>query len=198
MTWKRMIVIFGGGCICCGLFVALMAYKQKAIATRGQLPFFLLICSIALFLAGLLIAAVSDAKTREIPNATPLLLLAAGALKLALTPSTSALFSALLGAFLGGFPLLILALFSHSIGGGDVKLAASAGLALGWLGSYLALLVGLAGFVLYGGVKCVRRKHNPPNEKENPAFPFAPAYAVGGIAVLILFVFFSHSPLIGR
>lgn len=192
MTWKKMIVVFGGVAVCGGLFV-MLAVQRKANFPCGQPPFVLLLCSIALFLAGLLFAAVSDAKSREIPNAAMLLLLAAGALKLALTPSTSALFSALLGAFLGGFPLLILALFSHSIGGGDVKLAASAGLALGWLDSYLAMLMGLAGFVLYGGVKCAERKHRKPDKKVNPAFPFAPAYAVGGITVLIFSCLLRHS-----
>ncbi|MFT8888090.1 MAG: A24 family peptidase [Ethanoligenens sp.] len=183
MKWKRMLAVLGGVTVCGGLF-AILVLKGKAIALRGQPPFFLLFCDLALFVAGMLIAAVSDAKSREIPNAAPLLLFAAGALKLALALSVPALLSALLGAFLGGFPLLILALFSHSIGGGDVKLAASAGLALGWLGSYLALLVGLIGFVLYGSVKCIG-KHGAPEKAGNPALPFAPAYAVGCAAVLI-------------
>ena len=179
MKWKRVLAVLDGVTVCGGLFILVL--KGKAIAPHGQPPFFLLLCELALFLAGLLIAAVSDAKSREIPNAAPLLLLAAGGLTLALTPTASALLSALFGAFLGGFPLLMLALFNHSIGGGDVKLAASAGLALGWLGSYIALLVGLAGFMLYGGLK-----RKAPEKTENPAFPFAPAYAVGCAAVLVL------------
>lgn len=184
MKWKRTLAALGGVTVCGGLFVILVL-KGKAIAPHGQPPFFLLICELALFLAGLLIAAVSDAKSREIPNVAPLLLLAAGVLKLALIPTASALLSALLGTFLGGFPLLMLALFNHSIGGGDVKLAASAGLALGWLGSYIALLVGLAGFMLYGGLKYIRKRKAP--DTTAPAFPFAPAYAVGCAAVIILF-----------
>lgn len=112
---------------------------------------------------------------------------------LALTPSTSAILSALLGVFLGGSPLLILALFSHSIGGGDVKLTASAGLALGWRGSYLALLAGLVGFVLYGGMKCPVKKNETSGEKENPAYPFAPPYAVGCVAILVLSFILRHS-----
>lgn len=143
MTWKRALAAFGCVAVCGGLFTVLMLYKEKAIVPRGQPPFFLLICGMVLFVAGLLIAAVSDAKSREIPNAAPLLLLAAGVLKLALVPTVPTVMSALFGAFLGGFPLLILALFSKSIGGGDVKLAATAGLSLGWLGSYLALLLSL-------------------------------------------------------
>lgn len=183
MKWKRALAVLGVT-VCGGLFI-LLFWEGKAIAPHGQPPFFLLLCELALFLTGLLIAAVSDAKSREIPNAAPLLLLAASGLKLALTPTASALLSALFGAFLGGFPLLMLALFNHSIGGGDVKLAASAGLALGWLGSYLALLVGLAGFMLYGGLKYIG-KRKAPVKTENPAFPFAPAYTVGCAAVLVL------------
>ena len=185
MKWKRALAVLDGVTVCGGLFVILVL-KGKAIAPHGQPPFFLLLCELALFLAGLLIAAVSDAKSREIPNVAPLLLLAAGGLKLALTPTASALLSALFGAFLGGFPLLMLALFNHSIGGGDVKLAASAGLVLGWLGSYLALLTGLAGFMLYGGLKYIG-KRKVPEEMGNPALPFAPAYTVGCAAVIILF-----------
>ncbi|MFT9056651.1 MAG: A24 family peptidase [Ethanoligenens sp.] len=185
MKWKRVLAVLGCATVCGGLFI-LLFFERKAIVPYGQPPFFLHLCELALFLAGLLIAAVSDVKNREIPNAAPLLLFAAGALKLALAPSMPVLLSALLGAFLGGFPLLILALFSHSIGGGDVKLAASAGLALGWLGSYLALLVGLVGFVLYGCAKCAgRKKPDAATKKIKAAFPFAPAYAVGCAAVLI-------------
>ena len=181
MRWKRLLVILGGAAFCGGLFT-ILALKGKAIAPRGQPPFFLSCCDLALFSAGLLVAAVSDAKSREIPNAAPLLLLAAGILKLALVPTVPAAVSALFGAFLGGFPLLVLALFSKSIGGGDVKLAASAGLALGWLGSYLSLLAGLVGFVLYGGIKCIRSRRS---DRKVLSFPFAPAYAVGCAAVII-------------
>ena len=183
MKWKRVLAVLGGVTVCGGLFI-LLFWEGKAIAPHGQPPFFLRLCELALFVAGMLIAAVSDAKSREIPNAAPLLLLAAGGLKLALAPSVPNVVSALLGAFLGGFPLLILALLSHSIGGGDVKLAASAGLTLGWLGSYLALLIGLAGFMLYGGWKHVG-KRKAPEKTGNPAFPFAPAYTVGCAAVLV-------------
>lgn len=185
MTWKRTLGLCGGVAVFCGLFTTLLLYKGKAAVPHGQPLFAVLLLDMALFLVGLLLAAVKDAKHREIPNAAPLLLLAAGLLKLALVPSIPGVASALLGVFLGGFPLFMLALFSHSIGGGDVKLAGSAGLALGWLGSYLALLVGLVGFVLYGGLKC-SGKRKAPEETANPAFPFAPAYAVGCVAVLVL------------
>jgi leader peptidase (prepilin peptidase) / N-methyltransferase len=192
MKRNQLIAAACGICICGGLFITLV-FQGKAIVPRGQPPFILLLCELIISLAGLLIAAVSDAKSREIPNAAPLLLLIAGVLKLALVPTVPTVISALLGAFLGGFPLLILALFSNSIGGGDVKLAASSGFALGWLDSYLALLAGLVGFVLYGGMMCAGRKRKMPDGKENTAFPFAPLYAAGCVAILVLSCVIRHS-----
>ncbi|MFT9057719.1 MAG: hypothetical protein ABF449_14155, partial [Ethanoligenens sp.] len=62
-----------------------------------------------------------------------------------------------------------------------------AGLGLGWRGSYLSQLIGLVGFVLYGGMKCIgRKKPDTADEKEKASFPFAPAYMVGCVAVLTL------------
>ena len=148
--------------------------------------------ALTLFIAALLIAAVSDAKTREIPNSAPLLLLIAGALNiLAGGPTVHGIVSALLGMFLGGFPLFILALWLKAIGGGDVKLAASAGFALGWLGSYLALIAALIGFVLFGLF------HLPGKKEKDEALPlpFAPFYAAAGFGVFLIFSVFRHSLL---
>jgi leader peptidase (prepilin peptidase)/N-methyltransferase len=146
--------------------------------------------ALTLFVAALLIAAVSDAKTREIPNAAPLLLLIGGVLNiLAGGPLLRGIVSALLGLILGGFPLFILALVRKTIGGGDVKLAASAGFVLGWLGSYLTLMVALIGFVLFG-------LFHLPGKRENDTaqpLPFAPFYAGGCFIILILFAVFRHS-----
>lgn len=141
--------------------------------------------SLALFVAALLLAAVSDVKTRRIPNAAPLLLLAAGLLNLFSGGSfLYHILSALLGLFLGGFPLLVLAIFRGTIGGGDVKLAASAGFALGWLGSYLALMAALIAFVLFAVLY-------RPAKKNQAALtlPFAPFYAAAGIGAFVLPVF---------
>ena len=141
--------------------------------------------SFTLFIAALLYAAISDAKTREIPNAAHLLLLIAGALNILARGLTAYDFiSALLGLFLGSFPLLILALWRKTIGGGDVKLAASAGFVLGWLGSYLALMAALIAFVLFA---CLRRP-----KKEAPALPFAPFYAAAGIGAFVLPFILNH------
>lgn len=142
----------------------------------------LFLSSFVLFAAALVLAAVRDAKTRQIPNLVSVLLLAAGIVSLfASGPPLHRLPSALAGAFLGGFPLLILAVFRGAVGGGDVKLTASSGFALGWLSSYLALMTSLIVFVLYG---CFRR---PKVGKEKaPVLPFAPFYAAAGIGAFVL------------
>lgn len=142
----------------------------------------LFLTSFVIFTAALVLAAVRDAKTRQIPNLVPILLLAAGIVNLfAFGPPLYRLPSALIGSFLGGFPLLILALFRGTVGGGDVKLTAGAGFSLGWLSSYLALMAALIAFVLYG---CFRR---PKDKKEKaPVLPFAPFYAAAGIGAFVL------------
>lgn len=157
---------------------------------------FLLLCTAVLFTAALSMAAISDLKTRTVPNLAPLLLLAAGILHLFATgPTIRGLVSALLGAAIGGFPLLIMALFRGTIGGGDVKLAASAGFVLGWFLSYLALMVALFAFVLYGWFA------QPPKEgKKAPGLPFAPFYAAAAFGAFVLPVLphlsFIHPPII--
>lgn len=148
--------------------------------TAAQLLLFS--CVASLFFAGLLPAACSDMKTRTVPNFAPLLLFAAGIVNLFLGAfSIHQLVSALLGAAIGGIPLLIMALCRNSVGGGDVKLAASAGFVLGWLWSYLALMTALFAFVLY--VCIIQSKKN---EKKALCLPFAPFYAAAACGVFIL------------
>ena len=139
-------------------------------------------CTASLFLAALLPAAYSDMKTRTIPNFSSLFLFVAGFLHLFADGfSVQRFLSALLGAAIGGIPLLIMALCRNSVGGGDVKLAASAGFVLGWLWSYLALMTALFAFVLYG---CIIQSKK--NENKAPCLPFAPFYAAAACGVFIL------------
>ena len=134
-----------------------------------------------LFFAGLITAIYSDMKTRTVPNLAPLLLFAAGIVNLfSEASSINQLVSALMGAAIGGLPLLIMALCRDSVGGGDVKLAASAGFVLGWLWSYLALMIALFAFVFYG---CLSQPKK--NKVKLPFLPFAPFY---GAAACVAFV----------
>lgn len=138
---------------------------------------------VALFVAALLLAAVSNGKAGWISRAAPFLLLAAGVLNiLSGGPAARHLLSALLGLALGGLPLLILAVLQVTVGGGNVRLAASAGFALGWLGSYLALLAALLASVLFAAFYRPRRGAGKPAR----ALPFTPFYAAAGIGALVL------------
>ena len=139
----------------------------------------------------LLWATVSDLKTRTIPNIASLLLLTAGILNLfAIGLTVHNVMYAILGAFLGGFPMLILAVFKGTIGGGDVKLASSSGFVLGWLFSYLVLMAALFMFVLYG---CLIW---PKKEKvKAPRLPFAPFYVVAVFVAFTLSILL-RSPLV--
>ena len=157
---------------------------------------FLLFCTAVLFIAALSMAAISDMKTRTVPNLAPLLLLAAGIFHLfAVSPTPHRLVSALLGTALGGFPLLMMALFRGTVGGGDVKLAASAGFVLGWLPSYLALMAALFAFVLYGFFIQPKK-----DEEKAPSLPFAPFYAAAAFGAFVLPILphlsFIHPPII--
>lgn len=85
---------------------------------------------------------------------------------------------------LGGFPFLILALFKGTIGGGDVKLAGSAGFVLGGLLSYLTLMAALFAFVIFG---CFIKPKK--GRKEAPGLPFAPFYAAAALGAFALSIF---------
>lgn len=143
---------------------------------------FLFSCTASLFFAGLLPATYSDMKTRTVPNFTSLFLLAAGILHLFADGfSAQRLLSTLLGAVIGGLPLLIMALCRSSVGGGDIKLAASAGFVLGWLLSYLSLMTALFAFVLYG---CFVQPKK--DEEKALCLPFAPFYAAAACVAFII------------
>ena len=157
----------------------------------GHVSMLLSFCAFAIFVSALLLAAVTDAKTHQIPNIAHLLLLTAGVLNLlACGLSLHSIVSALFGLFLGGFPLLILAILRGTVGGGDVKLAASGGFALGWLGSYLALMAALIGFVLFALIHRPKKKGRGTDRTQ--PLPFAPFYAAG-IGMYLLFAVIRYS-----
>ena len=99
-------------------------------------------------LAVLLVVAVTDLRSRLIPNR----LLGVGsalAAPLVLATGLRSFADAALGALVcGGLMLLVAAAARGGLGGGDVKLAAFIGLVLGWRHGLLGLTLG----VLLGGV----------------------------------------------
>lgn len=87
---------------------------------------------------------------------------------------------AFLGILAGGVPLYLLAVFTSGMGGGDVKLAAMAGLYLGWQKVLLALflaagLASLAGITLI--VLGIKKRKDP--------IPFGPFIALGTMISLL-------------
>lgn len=168
------------------LVEAAMAAVFAAVAWRvgldWALPAFLL------FAWMLVVVAVIDARTRRIPNRltyplTPaLLVLFVLAGLLAGSPQTA--LRALLGGLAAFGALLALALISpRGMGMGDVKLGASIGIALGYVG-WGHVVLGLATGFFLGGVIAValivlrvrgRRDH----------IPFGPYLAAGALATLL-------------
>lgn len=117
------------------------AYLRFGLTAQGAIG--ALLASLAV------IVTVSDIRYMRIPNAV---LLAFAPMLLALRmlcPGEHAILYYLLGALAGGGILLAAALLSRGgMGLGDVKLLAVLGLALGWPGTLLALMLGsLAGTI---------------------------------------------------
>ena len=127
-----------------------------------------------LFLLLLLSVSFCDIRSREIPDS----------LQVDIAASTFLCFSPgnLLG-ILGALPYLVIALFfggGHSIGGGDIKLAASTGLVLGLPASLAASMLGLTVFTVFGiTCTCIGRLRG---QKEKMAFPVGPFLAAGAAA----------------
>lgn len=131
-----------------------------------------------LFLFLLLAVSLCDLKWRMIPDS----------LQLAIAALTFLCFSPgnLLG-ILGALPYLAIALFFGGIdgmGGGDIKLAAAAGMVLGLPASLTASIIGLGGFVLYSGIYTKHRRLH--GQKEKIPFPVGPFLAAGSAAAYFM------------
>lgn len=99
----------------------------------------------------------SDFRTRRIPDYLVLLLAAAGACSSLVMPETGWC-SRAWGMLSGGLPLLLCAMIAPgSIGGGDIKLMAGAGIFLGYRRVLIALLLGIFGGGIYSA-GCVLTK----------------------------------------
>lgn len=128
----------------------------------------------------LLWAAVSDVKKRTIPAAPLILLAVLGASKVILFWPNETV-SAIVGFFVIGVPMLLLAIFldkGNGIGGGDVKLCALLGFLLG-LESALLIIVGALLMMVI--IAVIARK------KE---LPFAPFVLINYSGVFILNLFY--------
>lgn len=138
-----------------------------------------LIFEFSVYLGALVIAAVVDARKHEIPNTAYLLLLLSAA-ALCVQSRFTALGGMLLGAATAGTPLLIAAIVSDGIGGGDVKLTFCAGLMLTWIGSMTALILSLLLFLI--GSSLIRAV----GKYRHRAYAMGPYIAAGFTTVFIL------------
>lgn len=138
---------------------------------------------IGCFLAGFLLnAAVCDIKKREIPDYIDLLLFSIGIVKLAIWGiSALSLADAVAGSLIAGIPLLIAAVKTKGIGGGDVKLAACGGFLLGLYPSCAALFLSLLLFLFFSLIYIKAKKLS-----WRTSLPFAPFYAAACTSVYFL------------
>ena len=131
-----------------------------------------------LFLSLILTASYTDIKRREIPNIVCVLLVLTGLLSFS--------YINLLGVFVALPFLMAAVLKENSIGGGDIKLTASAGLVLGfWKGIY-GLIIGLSLLILFyimlRIISVIRKKQ----VARNLPMPLAPFLGIGFIIMYFI------------
>ncbi|MFF3394181.1 prepilin peptidase [Streptomyces sp. NPDC002669] len=159
------------------------AALAAATGTRPELAVWLLLAPL-----GVLLATI-DRRVHRLPD--PLTLPAAGAVVVllgvaALLPEHggSWLSGLLGGAALGGFYFLLFLINPNGMGFGDVKLALSLGVALGWYGWAVLFAGGFAGFLLgaaYGfGLMVLRRAGR------KTGIPFGPFMITGALLGILL------------
>ena len=146
-----------------------MPDNPAALLAEATAAFFPVLIPVqaGLFLLLLLAVSFCDIRSREIPDS----------LQVAIAASTFLCFSpGNLPGILGALPYLVIALFfggGHSIGGGDIKLAASTGLVLG-----------LTAFTVFGiTCTCIGQLRG---QKEKMAFPVGPFLAAGAAAAYFM------------
>lgn len=137
-----------------------------------------LLVQAALFIALLLAASAFDIRKRIVPNTICALIAGAGLLQF--SPAR------LLGV-LAALPLLLAAMGREgSMGGGDIKLTAAAGLVLGLGGGLVGMALGLAQALLFYGVRklcALLDRKRPPVPL---ALPLAPFLSLGFTAVYFI------------
>lgn len=121
-----------------------------------------------LFFLVLSLAAVSDLRTRNIPDWMPLMI--AGISLISPQP-------VYLTGLLAALPLLITGVTAGGIGGGDIKLAGACGLVLGFERTLAGLIMALCLLLLYHGIgqyirKIRKEKCEAGKEQAYPLVPF--------------------------
>lgn len=132
----------------------------------------------ALFFALLLAASACDLRRRIIPNTLCLLVAAAGLIQFS---------PARLAGILAALPLLIAAMHKEgSMGGGDIKLTAAAGLVLGLAAGLAGLCIALILALLFHGARSLWYRLARQRRTVPASLPLAPFLSLGFMAAYIL------------
>jgi len=131
-----------------------------------------------IFILLLLHAAITDIKTRTIPDYIPIMIILIGLIGMEPT-------SSLLGLLFVPLPYFIMALMrENSMGGGDIKLVGACGFYLGlragYLGSIIGLLLAIVIHSSYGTIV---------NKSIDKSIPLAPYLGTGCLIAQIIFSF---------
>ena len=148
-------------------------------------------------------SAYTDIKTREIPDAVPVVILLTGCINISVARS-------LIGFGIIGLVFLFAAVYGN-MGGGDIKLMAASGFALGLWGGIMQTIIGLSAAILYAVVRYYlvgKLLPSVPNEStastspsatsskpvartatatsfKNTGIPLAPFLGVGGVVAFL-------------
>ena len=165
--------------------------------------------TVTIVIKGILLTAAyaystyTDIKTREIPDIVPAFIFLTGCINISVA-------SSLIGFGIIGLVFLFAAVYGN-MGGGDIKLMAASGFALGLFGGIMQTIIGLSAAIVYAVVKCYfMRKLSPsattestasssPSETsstpvahtatttslKNTGIPLAPFLGVGGVITFL-------------
>ena len=131
-----------------GLLFAL-SYLRYGLSAHA-----ILIC---LYLSVLLVVALIDQDTQEIPDRLHVIIAVLAVASFWTSPALT-VWEHLIGAVCLSLPMLAVALFAGGFGGGDVKLVAVSGLLLGWRAMLLAALFSSVLAACYGLTLLARHK----------------------------------------
>jgi len=118
--------------------------------------------------------AYKDIRTRELPNIVPIVILVTGFI--GFSPLDS-----ILGLLAAGLPFLIAA-YMGGMGGGDIRLMAASGFALGLWGGILQTIIGLSFTLLFAVFHKKTHRHD--------TLPLAPFLGAGGVIVYLMITIF--------
>lgn len=125
-----------------------------------------------IFVSILIVIAFIDIDTMLIYDRFNILILILAILELFLFRKS--IFDMLIGFLVVSFPLLIVALITNGIGGGDIKLMAVSGALLGAKNNVVAFIIAVIIGGIYGIIVLLTNKHN-----RKDAIPFGPFLCLG-------------------